>query len=49
MTFKDKVYQITNKIPLGKVATYGQIAKLAEGMLFHKDKVDLKHSQWKAS
>ncbi len=29
MTFKDKVYEITSKIPLGKVATYGQVAALA--------------------
>lgn len=29
MTFKDKVYKLTVKIPKGKVATYGQIAKLA--------------------
>jgi methylated-DNA-[protein]-cysteine S-methyltransferase len=29
MTFAQKVYQITRKIPKGKVATYGQIAKLA--------------------
>ncbi len=29
MTFKEKVYAITKKIPRGKVATYGQIAKLA--------------------
>lgn len=28
-SFKEKVYEITNKIPKGKVATYGQIAKLA--------------------
>jgi len=28
-SFRDKVYEITNKIPKGKVATYGQIAKLA--------------------
>ncbi len=27
--FKDKVYQITKQIPKGKVATYGQIARLA--------------------
>lgn len=26
MSFSDKVYQITKKIPPGKVATYGQIA-----------------------
>lgn len=29
MIFRDKVYSITKKIPKGKVATYGQIAKLA--------------------
>ena len=29
MTFRDRVYQLTKKIPKGKVATYGQIAKLA--------------------
>lgn len=29
MTFRDRVYQITKKISKGKVATYGQIAKLA--------------------
>lgn len=29
MTFRDKVYQITKKIPKGKVATYGQIARSA--------------------
>lgn len=29
MTFKDKVYKVTLKIPKGKVATYSQIAKLA--------------------
>ena len=29
MSFRDKVYQITKQIPEGKVATYGQIAKLA--------------------
>lgn len=29
MTFKENVYLITQKIPKGKVATYGQIAKLA--------------------
>jgi len=27
MSFSEKVYQITKKIPPGKVATYGQIAK----------------------
>lgn len=27
--FKEKVYTITSEIPKGKVATYGQIAKLA--------------------
>lgn len=29
MTFRDRVYTITANIPKGKVATYGQIAKLA--------------------
>lgn len=29
MTFKERVYQIAKKIPKGKVATYGQIARLA--------------------
>ena len=29
MTFKEKVYKITREIPRGKVATYGQIAKLS--------------------
>jgi len=29
MSFKDAVYDITAKIPRGKVATYGQIARLA--------------------
>lgn len=29
MTFRDKVYKVTKKIPKGKVATYGQIARLA--------------------
>lgn len=29
MTFRDKVYNITKQIPKGKVATYGQIARLA--------------------
>ncbi|KKS61992.1 MAG: Methylated-DNA/protein-cysteine methyltransferase [Candidatus Collierbacteria bacterium GW2011_GWE2_42_48] len=28
-TFREKVYEITKKIPRGKVATYGQIARLA--------------------
>ncbi|MBI2641518.1 MGMT family protein [Candidatus Roizmanbacteria bacterium] len=28
-SFKDKVYELTRLIPKGKVATYGQIAKLA--------------------
>jgi len=27
--YKEKVYEITRKIPKGKVATYGQIARLA--------------------
>ncbi len=29
MTFRDRVYEITKKIPKGKVATYGQVAALA--------------------
>lgn len=29
MTFRDRVYNLTKKIPQSKVATYGQIAKLA--------------------
>lgn len=28
-TFRDKVYRIARRIPKGKVATYGQLAKLA--------------------
>lgn len=28
-TFKEKVYKVTRNIPKGKVATYGQIARLA--------------------
>jgi len=28
-SFKDKVYAFTRQIPKGKVATYGQLAKLA--------------------
>ncbi len=28
-SFRDKVYEITKKIPKGKVATYGQIAAMA--------------------
>ena len=28
-SFKDKVYELTRQIPKGKVATYGQLAKLA--------------------
>ena len=28
-TFKENVYAITNNIPKGKVATYGQIARLS--------------------
>lgn len=28
-TFKERVYQICDSIPKGKVATYGQIARLA--------------------
>jgi len=27
--FREKVYQLTSQIPHGKVATYGQLAKLA--------------------
>lgn len=29
MSFREKVYEITKMIPRGKVATYGQIARLA--------------------
>lgn len=29
MTFREKVYEVTRQIPKGKVATYGQIAKLS--------------------
>lgn len=29
MTFREKVYKITKSIPRGKVATYGQIARLS--------------------
>lgn len=29
MTFKEKIYNITAKIPKGRVATYGQLAKIA--------------------
>jgi O-6-methylguanine DNA methyltransferase len=29
MNFRERVYQIVRKIPKGKVATYGQIARLA--------------------
>lgn len=29
MTFREKIYQLTKKIPQGKVATYGQLARLA--------------------
>lgn len=28
-SFRDKVYQFTRQIPKGKVATYGQLAKMA--------------------
>ena len=28
MTFREKVYEITKQIPKGKVATYGQLARL---------------------
>lgn len=30
MTFREKIYQISSKIPKGKVATYGQLAILAK-------------------
>lgn len=29
ISFRDRVYDITKKIPRGKVATYGQLARLA--------------------
>lgn len=29
MSFRDRIYELTNRIPKGKVATYGQLAKLA--------------------
>lgn len=29
MTFRERVYELTNKIPKGTVATYGQLARLA--------------------
>lgn len=29
MIFKQRVYEFASKIPVGKVATYGQLAKLA--------------------
>jgi len=29
MTLRDKIYLLTKQIPKGKVATYGQLAKLA--------------------
>ena len=29
MSFRERVYEVTKKIPRGKVATYGQIAALA--------------------
>ena len=29
MTFRERVYAITRKIPKGKVVTYGQLARLA--------------------
>lgn len=29
ITFRERVYKITKQIPKGKVATYGQIARLA--------------------
>ncbi len=99
MTFKEKIYLLAQKIPKSKVATYGQLARLAgnpkaaravgmvmrnnpdtvltpchrvvasnglltgyaygkgittkkqklilEGVIFIKNKVDLKKSQWK--
>lgn len=28
ISFKEKIYQLTRQIPKGKVATYGQLAKL---------------------
>lgn len=28
-TFRDRVYELAKQIPVGKVATYGQLAKLA--------------------
>ena len=29
MSFTEKIYKITSKIPKGRVATYGQLAKMA--------------------
>ncbi|MDO8451406.1 MAG: MGMT family protein [bacterium] len=29
MTFRDRVYEVTRRIPRGRVATYGQIARLS--------------------
>jgi len=29
ISFKEKIYNLTRKIPMGKVATYGQLARLA--------------------
>ncbi len=29
ISFKEKIYKLTRQIPKGKVATYGQLAKLA--------------------
>ncbi|MBI3366667.1 MGMT family protein [Candidatus Roizmanbacteria bacterium] len=29
ISFKEKIYSLTNQIPKGKVVTYGQLAKLA--------------------
>lgn len=29
MTFRDKIYNLARQIPKGKVATYGQLARLA--------------------
>jgi len=28
-SFKDKIYELTDRIPKGKVATYGQLAEMA--------------------
>lgn len=29
MSFRDKIYELTRQIPKGKIATYGQLARLA--------------------